>query len=54
MVSDARVTPAARPGELDRWCLDAGRAGLPLGWKPFTDLRAGTAAVLDWFRGRDA
>ncbi len=40
----------ARPGELARSSLDAGRAGLHLGWKPFTTLQAGTAATLEWFR----
>ena len=52
--TDDAVHAPARPGELARSCLDAGRAGLHLGWTPFTDLSAGTAAVLDWFRGRDA
>ena len=41
----------ARVGELQRSCLDATRARLHLGWEPFTDLSAGTAATLDWFRG---
>jgi UDP-glucose 4-epimerase len=45
----ARFAPA-RPGELARSSLDPGRAGLYLGWKPWTDLDTGTAAVLDWFR----
>jgi UDP-glucose 4-epimerase len=40
----------ARAGELQRSCLDAGRARMHLGWEPFTDLPAGTAAVLEWFR----
>jgi len=40
-----------RAGELARSALDPGRAGLHLGWAPFTDLPTGTAAVLDWFRG---
>ena len=40
----------ARHGELDRSCLDAARAELHLGWKPFTELTDGTAAVLDYFR----
>jgi UDP-glucose 4-epimerase len=43
----------ARPGELQRSCLDATRARLHLGWEPFTDLAAGTAATLDWFRSLD-
>jgi UDP-glucose 4-epimerase len=40
----------ARPGELARSALDPSRAGLYLGWKPWTELDSGTAAVLDWFR----
>lgn len=40
----------ARKGELERSALDAGRAELHLGWKPFTDLQIGTSAVLDYFR----
>jgi len=53
----AHVDPAAeaifapaRQGELARSALDATRAGLHLGWAPFTDLATGTAAVLEWFR----
>lgn len=42
----------ARPGELRRSSLDPGRAAIHLGWKPWTDLEAGTAGVLDYFRGR--
>lgn len=50
---DAAPTYApARPGELDRSCLDASRAALHLGWEPFTDLATGTAATIEWFRGR--
>ena len=51
VAADAEHAPA-RHGELARSCLDAGRAGLHLGWKPFTDLSTGTAAVLDFFRDR--
>lgn len=49
VTAEAHYAPA-RKGELARSALDAGRAGLHLGWKPFTDLRTGTAAVLDYFR----
>lgn len=42
-----------RAGELQRSCVDAGRARLHLGWVPFTDLSSGTAATLDWFRDRN-
>jgi UDP-glucose 4-epimerase len=46
------VRAPARPGELQRSCLDPSRAALHLGWKPWTTLDEGTAAVLDWFRER--
>lgn len=41
-----------RPGELQRSSLDPGRAAMQLGWKPWTTLEEGTAAVLEWFRAR--
>lgn len=50
---DPEFAPA-RTGELQRSCLDATRAKLHLGWEPFTDLAAGTANVLDWFRAQGA
>jgi UDP-glucose 4-epimerase len=55
MADNAGVTVGAehapaRPGELARSALDAGRAELHLGWKPFTSLEDGTAATLEWFR----
>src|SRR5439155_1276681 len=40
----------ARAGELARSCLDPGRAGIHLGWKPWTHIEDGTAQVLAWFR----
>jgi hypothetical protein len=40
----------ARPAELQRSCLDAGRAGIHLGWKAWTTLPEGTTAVIDAFR----
>lgn len=43
------VHAPARPGELDRSALDPGKAGLYLGWKPWTTLDEGSRAVLDWF-----
>ena len=43
---------AARAGELHRSALDPGRAAIHLGWKPWTTLEDGTAAVVDWFRSR--
>jgi UDP-glucose 4-epimerase len=40
----------ARAGELQRSCLDPGRAAIHLGWKPWTSLDEGSVGVLDWFR----
>lgn len=40
-----------RTGELARSALDPGRAGMHLGWVPWTDLAAGVADVIAWFRG---
>lgn len=39
----------ARPGELRRSALDPSRAAIHLGWKSWTTLASGTAAVLEWF-----
>ena len=47
----ARYAPP-RSGELRRSALDPGRAGIHLGWKPWTTLEAGAARTIDWFRGR--
>jgi len=44
----------ARSGELDRSCLDVGRAAIHLGWKPWTDIDKGAAAVIAWFRTKAA
>ena len=49
--AEATMQPL-RQGELLRSCLDPTRAGIQLGWKPWTELGAGTAAVLDFMRGR--
>ncbi|MDP8937074.1 MAG: GDP-mannose 4,6-dehydratase [Actinomycetota bacterium] len=46
------VYAPARPGELARSALHPGRAEIHLGWKAWTTLEEGTAAVLDWFRSR--
>ncbi len=43
---------AARPGELRRSALDPARAGIQLGWAPWTTLEEGTGQVLRWFSGR--
>ena len=53
-VAGSRVEPIrapARAGELARSSLDPGRAGIHLGWEPWTDLRTGVTEVLEWFRG---
>jgi UDP-glucose 4-epimerase len=47
--SEPALYAPARPGELARSSVDPGRAAIHLGWKPWTSLREGTAAVLDWF-----
>jgi UDP-glucose 4-epimerase len=52
-VTEPAVHAPPRPGELARSAVDPGRAGLYLGWKSWTTLDDGTAAVLDWFRERD-
>ena len=44
----------ARPGELARSSLDPSRAGIHLGWKPWTTMEAGAAEVLRWFAARQA
>ena len=46
------VRAPARPGELERSALDPSRAGIHLGWKPWTSLADGIDATLDWFRSR--
>jgi UDP-glucose 4-epimerase len=48
VTAPAKSAPA-RAGELDRSALDPGRAGLHLGWKPWTTLDEGVASVLKWF-----
>jgi UDP-glucose 4-epimerase len=50
--SDAPAVYApARTGELARSALDPGRAGMHLGWVPWTSLQDGVTEVLRWFRG---
>lgn len=48
------VHAPARDGEVARTALDASRAQMHLGWKPWTDLDTGSAAVLDHFRRHPA
>jgi UDP-glucose 4-epimerase len=50
-VSTPAVTAPPRPGELSRSALDRTRAGIHLGWEPWTDLPTGVAEVLRWFKG---
>jgi UDP-glucose 4-epimerase len=49
--ADADYAPA-RPGELDRSCLDPAKAREQLGWSPRGTLETGITSVLDWFRSR--
>ncbi|CAN5863240.1 GDP-mannose 4,6-dehydratase [soil metagenome] len=42
----------ARPGELDRSCLDSTKAGSMLGWSPSKDLNQGLTETVDFIRGR--
>lgn len=51
-VTSAPVRAPARPGELERSCLDPSRARIHLGWSPWTSLEEGAASVIDWFRAR--
>jgi UDP-glucose 4-epimerase len=46
------VRAPGRAGDVRRLSLDPGRASIHLGWKPWTSLAEGTAAVLEWRRGR--
>ena len=41
-----------RAGELARNCLDPSRAGIQLGWSPWTDIGVGTAATIEFVRNR--
>ena len=42
----------ARPGEVERSCLDPARARRELGWEPQVGLADGIAATLAWVRAR--
>jgi UDP-glucose 4-epimerase len=48
---DGAVYKPARTGELQRSAVDASRAELHLGWKPFTGLEEGLARTLEYFKG---
>ncbi len=45
----AELSPA-RPGEVERSCLDASLAGRELGWQPEYNLSAGIKETVEWFR----
>lgn len=47
-VEPGRVEAPARAGGLFRNCLDIERAGIQLGWRPWTDLADGIRAVLEF------
>ncbi|MEY2455440.1 MAG: UDP-glucose 4-epimerase [Acidimicrobiaceae bacterium] len=49
-VTDPPKFAADRPGDLQCSALDPGRAAIHLGWKPWTQLDEGVAAVLRYFR----
>jgi len=51
-VTDPPTYADARPGELDRSCVNPAKAGAGLGWRPQWALDDGLAAVLAWFRSR--
>ncbi len=51
-VDEAPHYAPLRPGEVLRNVLDVERASIQLGWKAWTDLATGTAAVLDFVRAR--
>jgi UDP-glucose 4-epimerase len=46
------VRAPARAGELERSCLDPGRAAIHHGWKPWTTIEEGVASTLRWFADR--
>jgi UDP-glucose 4-epimerase len=49
----AQYAPA-RTGEVQRSSLDASRAELHIGWKPFTNIEEGLARTLEHFKGQRA
>jgi UDP-glucose 4-epimerase len=51
-VTDPPTYAPARPGELDRSALDAGKARRELGWSPQMPLAEGVKITLDWSRDR--
>ncbi|HEY2303932.1 MAG TPA: NAD-dependent epimerase/dehydratase family protein [Acidimicrobiales bacterium] len=53
-VADRALYAPPRPGELHRSSLDPGRAAIHLGWKPWTSIEEGCAAVIADYRSRGA
>lgn len=49
-VEQPPVRAPGRPGDVRRISLDPGRASIHLGWKPWTTLAEGTAALIEWRR----
>jgi len=49
----ARYLPE-RTGELRRSALDPGRAGIHLGWEPWTKIEDGLRRTLEWFRRKQS
>ena len=52
-VTDPPTYAPARPGELDRSALDAGKAQRELGWSPQVTLEEGVTTTIDWTRSRN-
>ena len=50
--TEPAVYAPARPGELDRSCLNAGKAKRELGWEARVPLADGVKATLDWTRAK--
>jgi UDP-glucose 4-epimerase len=53
-VESEPILAAERPGELQRIALDPARAGMQLGWQPFTSFDEGVQLTVDWFRQQRA
>jgi len=53
-VTDPPIYAPPRSGELARSSLDPARAGIHLGWRPWTSLEMGIAEVLRWFAAHRA
>ena len=51
-VDQPAIYAPPRTGELQRSSLDPGRAAIHLGWRPFTSLKEGVQATVDWARSR--